>query len=120
MSELVDNLKNLYDQLYEVSISIGQLIEIGDIASIAPYMDLKDNIVKNIEAVLSHIDDTELPQFEEICQKIEAQEQMNITVLTGIQDKLKKELSKVNKKSKIVNAYSNVETKQGNLLDFRQ
>lgn len=120
MSELVDNLKNLYEQLYDVSISIGQLIEIADFASIEPYMELKDNIVKNIEAILPGISESELPQFEEICNKIQAQEQMNITVLTGFQDKLKKELSKVNKKTKLANAYSNVETKQGNLLDFRQ
>lgn len=120
MSELLDNIKNLYEQLYDVSISIGQLIEIGDLSSISTYMELKDNIVKNIEALFPYINESELTQFEEICAKIDQQEQMNITVLAGLEDKLKKEISKANKKTKLASAYSNVETKQGNLLDFRQ
>lgn len=120
MNELVENLKNLYEQLYDVSISIGQLIELGDLPSIEPYMELKDNIVKNIESLLPTLKEEDLSEFADISLKIQEQEQMNITVLSGLQDILKKELSKANKKSKLANAYGNIETKQGNLLDFRQ
>jgi hypothetical protein len=45
---------------------------------------------------------------------------MNINLLTSMRDDVQKEINNANKKSKLINAYSSVETKQGNLLDFRE
>lgn len=120
MKELKAKLKNLYEQLYDVSISIGQLIEMADLTSIGAYMSIKDSLVTQIEELLPNFKESDLEIFYDICMKIKQQEELNITVLTNLQSKIKAEINKTNKKSKVLNAYSNTELKQGNLLDYRQ
>lgn len=122
MEENILKLKLLYEQLYEISIEIGQLIDRNSYDQLPAYLDIKDNVMSELEEILKEVKlkETDLSSFEVLCAKIRDQEQANITSLTGLKDTMKKELNKANKKTKLASAYSNVETKQGNLLDYRQ
>ena len=116
-----EKLGDLYNQIYEVAIMIGQLIDRRQHNGLDNILDVKENLYKEAQAILLKLgEDVDLSRFVPVCEKIREQEAMNINMLTGISAELKKQIDAANKKSKIVNAYSNTELKQGNLLDFRQ
>lgn len=122
MNDKISSLKLLYEQLYEVSIEIGQLIDRKNYDQLNAYLAVKDDLMAQIEILFKDLssEKTNLSSLEPLCEKINAQEQANINALMMIKDSIKKELNKTNKKTKVANAYNNVETKQGNLLDYRQ
>ena len=62
----------------------------------------------------------DLSELEEICRKLDEQEKANINSLTLVRDKIKKELNKTSKNTKLVSAYSGAEAVQGKILDFRE
>lgn len=119
--ENFEKLNILYGQIYEMSIVIGQLIDRKQINDIDNFLEMKENLFKEVEEILKNIgENADMSEFVEICTKIREQEALNINFLSVLGQEIKKEINKTNKKSKVVNAYSNVETKQGNLLDFRE
>lgn len=122
MNDKISSLKLLYEQLYEISIEIGQLIDRQNYDQLDAYLVVKDNLIAQISILFKEInpEQANLSSLEAVCEKINAQEQANINALTMTKDSIKKELNKANKKTKVANAYNNVETKQGNLLDYRQ
>lgn len=116
-----EKLNDLYNQIYEVAIMIGQLIDRRQHNGMDNILNVKENLYKEAEAILIKLgENVDLSRFVPICEKIREQEAININMLTNISNELKKQIDTANKKSKIVNAYSNTELKQGNLLDFRQ
>lgn len=119
--EQLAKLDSVYGEIYEISIMIGQLIDRKQYNGIDHFLEIKEKLFIEAEDLLKDISDkTKLEQFSEICEKIKNQEAMNINLLTQTRDEIKQEMSKGTQKAKIVNAYNTVETKQGNLLDFRQ
>lgn len=120
-TELIEKLGSIYGEIYEISIMVGQLIDRKQYGSIDHFLDIKENLFNDADELLKKLGETpELSQYAELCEKIKEQEAMNINALVQNRDFLKQEMTKGNKKAKLVNAYNNVETKQGNLLDFRQ
>ena len=120
-NEQIEKLGSIYGEIYEVSIMVGQLIDRKQYNGMDHFLDIKEKLFEEAGELLKEIKDKEnLEQFADICEKIKTQESMNINLLTQNRDDLKKEMSKGTKKAKLVNAYNNVETKQGNLLDYRQ
>lgn len=120
-TEYIEKLNSLYGEIYEISIMVGQLIDRRQYNGLDHFLDIKEKLFDDVEVVLKEIGkDVDLSQFSEICEKIKEQESMNINLLVQFRDNLKEQISQNNKKVKLVNAYNNVETKQGNLLDFRQ
>lgn len=120
-TEDIEKLNSVYGEIYEISIMVGQLIDRHQYDGIDHFLDIKENLFNDAEMLLKKIGESpELSQFAEICEKIKEQEAMNINLLTQYSNYLKEQISQNNKKAKLVNAYSNIETKQGNLLDFRQ
>lgn len=122
MNDKISSLKLLYEQLYEISIEIGQLIDRKNYDQLNAYLAVKDDLMAQIEILFKDLsaEKINLSSLESVCEKINAQEQANINALMMIKDSIKKELNKTIKKTKVANAYNNVETKQGNLLDYRQ
>lgn len=119
--EYIEKLRALYGEIYEISIMIGQLIDRHQYESIDHFLEIKENLFNETAAILKEIgESSNLSQFYDICEKIKEQESMNINNLTLTKNQLKKEITQGNKKAKLVNTYNVVETKQGNLLDFRQ
>ena len=119
--EYIEKLSVLYGEIYEISIMIGQLIDRHQYESIDHFLEIKENLFNETAALLKKIgESSDLAQFYDICEKIKEQESMNINNLTLTKNQLKKEITQGNKKAKLVNTYNVVETKQGNLLDFRQ
>ena len=120
-TEYIEKLNSIYGEIYEISIMVGQLIDRRQYNGLDHFLDIKENLFSEAENLLKKIgENAELSQFSEICEKIKEQEAMNINLLTQYSNYLKEQISQNNKKAKLVNAYSNVELKQGNLLDFRQ
>lgn len=120
-SEDFEKLNAVYGQIYEISIMIGQLIDRRQCFNLDNFVETKEKLYLEAEELLKKIGKNgDFSGFVDICSKIKEQEAMNLTLLGGFRDELKKEMNKTNKKTKLVNAYANVETKQGNLLDFRQ
>lgn len=120
-NEKIEKLGSLYGEIYEISIMIGQLIDRKQYNGIDHFLNIKENLFEEAAKILKEITDTtKIEQYADICEKIKEQEAMNINLLTQNRDALKQEMSKGTKKAKLANAYNNVETKQGNLLDFRQ
>ena len=120
-NQQIEKLGSIYGEIYEISIMVGQLIDRKQYSGIDHFLDIKEKLFTEAEDIFKNINDiSQLEQFADICEKIKTQEAMNINLLTQNRDDLKKEMSKGTQKAKIVNAYNTVETKQGNLLDFRQ
>ena len=120
-AEDIEKLNTVYGQIYEISIMVGQLIDRKQCFNLENFLDAKEELYKEAEELLKKIGkDADLSEFVDICSKIKEQEAMNISSLSLYRDEIKKEKKDTNKKSKLISAYSNVETKQGNLLDFRQ
>lgn len=120
-AEDIEKLNTVYGQIYEISIMIGQLIDRKQCFNLENFLDAKEELYKEAEELLKKIGkDADFSEFVDICSKIKEQESMNISALSLYRDEIKKEMRDTNKKSKLISAYSNVETKQGNLLDFRQ
>lgn len=120
-NEDFEKLNAVYGQIYEISIMIGQLIDRRQCFNLDNFIETKEKLYLEAEELLKKIGQNgDFSGFVDICSKIKEQEAMNLTLLGGFRDELKKEMNKTNKKTKLVNAYANVETKQGNLLDFRQ
>ena len=116
-----EKLNLVYGQIYELSIMIGQLIDRKQLNGLDNFLDVKEGLYDEAEVILKELgENADLSDFVEICDKIREQESMNINLLTSMRDDVQKEINNANKKSKLINAYSNVETKQGNLLDFRE
>ena len=116
-----EKLNLVYGQIYELSIMIGQLIDRKQLNGLDNFLDVKEGLYDEAEVILKELsENADLSDFVEICDKIREQESMNINLLTSMRDDVQKEMNNANKKSKLINAYSNVETKQGNLLDFRE
>ncbi len=122
MSADLDNLELTYKKIYEISVQIAQLIERKIYTELITFLNKKEQLFKEagklLEKVTANGDDTS--NLEEICIKIQKQEQANIVALTDVRENIKKELSKAAKNTKIISAYSNTELKQGNILDYRQ
>ncbi len=118
----LNNLKIIYGQLYELSIQIGQLIERELYTELITYLNKKDQLLsKSNELVLKLKEQSvDLSELEEICRKLDEQEKANINALTLVRDKIKKELNKTSKNTKLVSAYSGAEAVQGKILDFRE
>lgn len=117
----INKLDVVYGQIYEVSIMIGQLIDRKQYYNLDNFLTVKEQLYTEAEQLLKNIGkDVDLSQFIDICTKIKDQEAINISLLNGIKTELQQEIRKVNKKSKVISAYANVETQQGNLLDFKQ
>ena len=117
----INKLDVVYGQIYEVSIMIGQLIDRKQYYNLDNFLTVKEQLYTEAEQLLKNIGkDLDLSQFIDICTKIKDQEAINISLLNGIKTELQQEIRKVNKKSKVISAYANVETQQGNLLDFKQ
>ena len=118
----LNNLKIIYGQLYELSIQIGQLIERELYTELITYLNKKDQLLsKSNELVLKLKEQSvDLSELEEICRKLDEQEKANINALTLVRDKIKKELKKTSKNTKLVSAYSGAEAVQGKILDFRE
>lgn len=118
----LNNLKIIYGQLYELSIQIGQLIERELYTELITYLNKKDQLLsKSNELVLKLKEQSvDLSELEEICRKLDEQEKANINSLTLVRDKIKKELNKTSKNTKLVSAYSGAEAVQGKILDFRE
>ena len=118
----LNNLKIIYGQLYELSIPIGQLIERELYTELITYLNKKDQLLsKSNELVLKLKEQSvDLSELEEICRKLDEQEKANINALTLVRDKIKKELNKTSKNTKLVSAYSGAEAVQGKILDFRE
>lgn len=120
-SEDLEKLNAVYGQIYEISIMIGQLIDRKQCFNLDNFIDTKEDLYLEAELLLKKIGtNADFSRFVDLCSKIKEQEAMNLTLLNGFKDEIKKEMNQTNKKTKLVNAYSNVETKQGNLLDFKQ
>ncbi len=120
-TEYIEKLNSIYGEIYEISIMVGQLIDRKQYSGIDHFLDIKEKLFEDAEELLKKIGESpELAQFSDICEKIKEQESMNINMLMQCRDYLKEQISQNNKKAKLVSAYSNIETKQGNLLDFRQ
>lgn len=116
-----EKLNTIYGQIYEISIMIGQLIDRKQCFNLENFLEAKEELYNEAEELLKKIGkDADFSEFVDICSKIKEQESMNISALSLYRDEIKKEMRDTNKKSKLISAYSNVETKQGNLLDFRQ
>jgi hypothetical protein len=122
MSADLENLDIIYHKLYEVSIQIGQLIDRKLYNELITFMNKKDQLLNEAGVLIEKIKESNenAEVLTEICTKIHEQEMANIAALTGVRDIIKKELNKTTTDKKILNAYSNAELKQGNLLDFRQ
>ena len=118
----LNNLKIIYGQLYELSIQIGQLIERELYTELITNIKKKDQLLsKSNELVLKLKEQSvDLSELEEICRKLDEQEKANINALTLVRDKIKKELNKTSKNTKLVSAYSGAEAVQGKILDFRE
>ena len=120
-NENFEKLNLVYGQIYELSIMIGQLIDRKQLNGLDNFLDVKEGLYDEAEVILKELgENADLSDFVEICDKIREQESMNINLLTSMRDDVQKEINNANKKSKLINAYSSVETKQGNLLDFRE
>ena len=120
-NENYEKLNLIYGQIYELSIMIGQLIDRNQLGGLDNFIDVKEGLYIEAEVILKDLgENADLSDFVEICDKIREQESMNINLLTSLRDDVQKEINNANKKSKLINAYSSVETKQGNLLDFRE
>ena len=122
MSKDLENLKMVYNRLYEVSIQIGQLIDRALYSELVTFMNKKDQLLNEagvlVEKVRASNENTD--SLVEICTLFQEQEQANIIALTAVRDEIKKELTKATKSTKLLNAYSKSELKQGNILDYRQ
>ena len=122
MSKDLENLKMVYNRLYEVSIQIGQLIDRALYSELVTFMNKKDQLLNEagvlVEKVRASNENTD--SLVEICTLFQEQEQANIIALTAVRDEIKKELTKATKNTKLLNAYSKAELKQGNILDYRQ
>lgn len=118
----MNNLELVYNRFYEVSVQIGELIDRKLYDELITYMSKKDRLLNEaselIQKIKNNNEDTQ--KIEEICIKIQKQELANITAMTVIRDAVKTELNKTSKSSKLVNAYSNAEFKQGKILDFNE
>lgn len=116
------NLEIIYNQMYELTIQIGQLIDRKLYNDIVGYMNKKDQLLKDSNSIIERIKATneDVSCLEPICQKIHDQELANISALTIVKDQLKKEINKTSKTTKMVNAYSSKESVQGSILDFRE
>lgn len=122
MSHDLDNLEMTYKKIYEVSVQIAQLIDRKIYTELVTYLSKKEQLFKEAGVLIEKINirGEDASRLEEICSKIQKQEQENITALSLVRDEIKKELSKATKSSKLISAYSNAELKQGNILDYRQ
>lgn len=122
MSCDLDNLEMTYKKIYEVSVQIAQLIDRKIYTELVTYLSKKEQLFKEAGVLIEKINirGEDAARLEEICSKIQKQEQENITALSLVRDEIKKELSKATKSSKLISAYSNAELKQGNILDYRQ
>ena len=122
MSLNVDNLEIIYKKIYEISIQIRQLIDRKIYTELVTFINKKEQLFKEAAVLLEKIQENgeDTSRLEELCTMIKNQEQENIMVLTQIRDGIKKELNKTSKNSKLLNAYSHAELKQGNILDYRQ
>lgn len=122
MSTDLDNLELTYKKIYEISVQIAQLIERKIYTELITFLNKKEQLFKEAGKLLEKVNSNgeNTSKLEEICTKIQKQEQANIVALTAIRDDIKKELSKASKNTKLISAYSNTELKQGNILDYRQ
>lgn len=120
MNTVIDELEVLYKKIYEVSIQIAELIDRKIYTELITFISKKEQLFKDADVLVQKVKDSALDtsSLQDICQKIYKQEQENITALNAIKDDIRQELSKASKNTRIVNAYSNVELKQGNILDF--
>lgn len=120
MNTVIDELEVLYKKIYEVSIQIAELIDRKIYTELITFISKKEQLFKEADVLVQKVKDSGLDtsSLQELCQKIYKQEQENITALNAIKDDIRQELSKASKNTRIVNAYSNVELKQGNILDF--
>lgn len=118
----LNNLKMIYNQMYELSIQIGQLIERELYSELPAYLNKKDKLLASSNQLVKDLVDEsiDLTELKEICKKLDDQERANINALTMIRDEIRKELNKTSKNTKLVSAYSGAEAVQGNILDFRE
>src|SRR5574344_2460457 len=99
MSYDFDNLKIIYNKIYEVAVQIGQLIDRKIYTELVTFLNKKEQLYKESGALIEKLKTTgeDLSSLTEICTKIQKQEQSNITALTMVRDEIKKELNKANK-----------------------
>lgn len=120
MNTVIDELEVLYKKIYEVSVQIAELIDRKIYTELITFINKKEHLFKEAEILVQKVKDSgsDASSLQELCKKIYEQEQENIAALNAIKDEIRQELSKASKNTKIVNAYSNAELKQGNILDF--
>lgn len=120
MSTVINELEVLYKKIYEVSVQIAELIDRKIYTELITFINKKEQLFKKAEILVQKVKDSGLDAsaLKDICQKIYKQEQENIKALNAIKDDIRQELAKASKNTKIFKAYSNVELKQGNILDF--
>lgn len=122
MSANIDNLKIIYNKIYELSVQIETLIDKEIYTELVTFNNKKEDLINKSDKLLKKIIESKenTDCFKEICLKIHKQEQKNIEKLAKIKDSIREELKKTSQSNKILKAYTQTGEKQGSILDCRE
>ncbi len=102
-----NHLKLLYENFFKFNTYIKDLIESQDYDSIDVAIQEKDSLIRQIiNFEKPRIDDIkENPELHKIRLDLIEKEKENIVLLTSIRDKIKNDITALNKAKKVINTY---------------
>ena len=115
-----NQLKLLYEELYECTQKMCRLIEENDLDEINSLIIHRDGLLSNVSSVRMSNSQPETDEIKELTVKITELEQKNLEAYEQNFAKVKAELAKVSKNAKVLEAYAYSKDNTGDLLDYRE
>jgi len=116
-----NHLKLLYEQFISLNNKIKELIQKEDSESVQNAVREKDTLIKRIlQAERAHIEEIkENKELFELRKKIVELEKENLELAIEFKSKLSKELNKLSKARKVLNAYEPTANKEITTIDIK-
>lgn len=120
MSIQIEQLILLYKQLYNISLTINELIGKEDYDEIISQEICKAQLVSRITLAKKTIrlSDAENKELEEWKNKIMIQEDDNLHRIGMMKNNVLAQLKAINSQNKVVNKYEHVESVEGSICDY--
>lgn len=112
----------LYEKIYNISMEINRYIETEDYELILPAVNRREQMSVQLSQMLKQLPDKQdYPEtIKEYMRKLKTQELKNMENLVEIKNKIKFELDKMNKDSKLLAAYIQNDVIDSKMVDITE
>ncbi|OGI17791.1 MAG: hypothetical protein A2255_04545 [Candidatus Melainabacteria bacterium RIFOXYA2_FULL_32_9] len=122
MNEKFQELKELYQSIYNNTYEISSLIEKGVIDDIQNILDQRGELIKKTQKIIisTSFSEDEKKEINNLIAKIKSIEENNQEKMEKRKDFIKKELSKLNINQKAITAYKYEKDSDPRLIDSKE